>query len=42
MTATPPIRRTTGNGKTYDSVLDTVGNTPVIRINNLADRKSVV
>lgn len=36
MTATPPIRRTTGNGKTYDSVLDTVGNTPVIRINNLA------
>lgn len=33
---TPPIRRTRGNGKTFDSVLDTVGNTPVIRINNLA------
>ncbi|WP_298837911.1 PLP-dependent cysteine synthase family protein [uncultured Roseobacter sp.] len=30
------IRRTTGQGKTFDSVLDTVGNTPVIRINNLA------
>ncbi len=30
------IRRTTGQGRLYDSVLDTVGNTPVIRINNLA------
>jgi len=30
------IRQTTGRGQTYDSILDTVGNTPVIRINNLA------
>ena len=30
------IRRTQGRGQLYDSVLDTVGNTPVIRINNLA------
>lgn len=30
------IRTTNGRGKLYDSVLDTVGNTPVIRINNLA------
>jgi len=30
------IRQTTGLGRLYDSVLDTVGNTPVIRINRLA------
>jgi cysteine synthase A len=30
------IRRTAGRGKIYDSILDTVGDTPVIRINNLA------
>ena len=29
------IRRTTGRKRTYDSILDTVGDTPVIRINNL-------
>lgn len=29
------IRRTTGRGKRYDSILDTIGDTPVIRINNL-------
>ncbi|GAA6207810.1 cysteine synthase A [Cognatishimia sp. WU-CL00825] len=29
-------RTTNGNGKTYDSILDTIGNTPVIRINRLA------
>lgn len=29
------IRQTEGRGRLYDSVLDTVGNTPVIRINNL-------
>lgn len=36
MTSSPSIRRTSGHGKTYGSILDTVGNTPVIRINNLA------
>lgn len=30
------IRSTSGRGKRYDSVLDTIGNTPVIRINHLA------
>ncbi|WP_417411095.1 PLP-dependent cysteine synthase family protein [Hoeflea sp.] len=30
------IRRTNGRGRLFDSVLDTVGNTPCIRINNLA------
>jgi cysteine synthase len=30
------IRRTNGRGRLFDNVLDTVGNTPCIRINNLA------
>ena len=30
------IRMTKGQGRLYDSVLDTIGNTPCIRINNLA------
>lgn len=30
------IRSTSGRGVRYDSVLDTIGNSPVIRINNLA------
>ena len=30
------IRRTRGRGRLYDSVLDTVGDTPVIRVNNLS------
>lgn len=29
-------RTTSGHGRLYDSVVDTIGNTPVIRINNLA------
>ncbi|MBK5934553.1 cysteine synthase A [Rhodovulum imhoffii] len=29
------IRTTQGRGRLYDSVLDTIGNTPVIRVNNL-------
>jgi cysteine synthase A len=36
MTISENIRSTEGLGRTYDSVLDTVGNTPCIRINNLA------
>lgn len=35
MTATQPTRTTTGRGRLFDSVVDTVGDTPVIRINNL-------
>lgn len=34
--ASKSIRTTTGRGKLYDSVLDTIGNTPTIRVNNLA------
>ncbi len=30
------IRATKGRGMLYDSILDTVGDTPVVRINNLA------
>jgi cysteine synthase A len=30
------IRKTEGLGKLYNSVLDTIGNTPVIRLNNIA------
>lgn len=29
------IRRTSGRGTRYDSILDTIGDTPVIRVNNL-------
>ncbi|MEO9778907.1 MAG: pyridoxal-phosphate dependent enzyme [Sedimentitalea sp.] len=29
------LRTTQGNGRRYDSVLDTIGNTPTIRVNNL-------
>ena len=32
------IRQTDGRGRLYDSILDTVGNTPVIRINNIAPK----
>ncbi len=30
------IRRTRGRGRVFDNVLDTIGDTPVIRVNNLA------
>ncbi|QMU59095.1 MAG: pyridoxal-phosphate dependent enzyme [Boseongicola sp.] len=30
------IRQTNGRGRLYDSILDTVGDTPVIRVNNIA------
>ena len=33
-----PIRQTQGRGQRFDSVLDTVGNTPVIRINRIAPK----
>lgn len=32
------IRTTKGRGKLYDSILDTVGDTPIVRINNLAPK----
>ena len=35
MTTQTTIRTTNGRGRLFDSILDTVGDTPVIRINNL-------
>ena len=32
------LRTTNGRGRLYDSVLDTIGDTPVIRINHLAPK----
>ncbi|PID36701.1 MAG: cysteine synthase A [Rhodobacterales bacterium] len=36
------IRRTEGRGKLFASVLDTVGDTPVIRINNLGPKHATI
>ena len=30
------LRRTTGRGRLFDGILDTVGDTPAVRINHLA------
>ena len=38
MTARSRVRTTNGRGRLFDSVLDTVGDTPCIRINNLAPK----
>ena len=35
MSVRPEIYKTEGRGKLYDSVLETIGDTPSIRINNL-------
>lgn len=34
-----PTRTTSGRGRLYESILETVGDTPVIRVNNLAPAK---
>jgi cysteine synthase A len=34
----PPIRTTDGRGKLFESIVDTIGDTPCIRVNNLAPR----
>jgi cysteine synthase A len=36
--AAPRLRTTNGRGRLFDSVLDTIGDTPCIRVNNLAPR----
>ena len=38
MAAAPELRTTSGRGRLFDSVLDTIGDTPCIRINNLAPK----
>jgi cysteine synthase A len=41
LTKTEP-RSTTGRGRLFDSVLETIGDTPCIRINNLAVGKATI
>jgi len=36
--AAPKLRTTNGRGRLFDSVLDTIGDTPCIRVNNLAPK----
>ncbi len=36
--AAQTIRRTTGRGRLYDSILDTIGDTPVVRLNALSPK----
>lgn len=36
------IRQTDGRGQTYDSILDTVGNTPCIRINRIGPKNATI
>ena len=38
MPATPRLRTTRGRGRLFDSVLDTIGDTPCIRVNQLAPK----
>src|SRR5512142_1479600 len=38
MPASSRVRTTSGRGRLFDSVLDTVGDTPCIRVNNLAPK----
>ncbi|TIT51881.1 MAG: pyridoxal-phosphate dependent enzyme, partial [Mesorhizobium sp.] len=36
------IRTTAGRGRLFDSILDTVGDTPAVRINNLAPAHATI
>src|ERR1700760_3272851 len=38
MAAAPKLRTTNGRGRLFDSVLDTIGDTPCIRVNNLGPK----
>jgi len=38
MTAKGKVRATHGRGRTFDSILDTIGDTPCIRVNNLGPK----
>jgi cysteine synthase A len=42
MTSIKTIRTTQGRGRLFDSVLDTIGNTPCIRINNLGHEHATI
>ena len=36
------VRTTKGRGRLYDNVLDTIGDTPVIRVNNIPAHGSII
>ena len=38
---TPQAGKTAGRGRIYDSILDTIGNTPLVRIDKFAEEKGV-
>lgn len=38
----PPIRTTDGHGRLFESIVDTIGDTPCIRVNNLAPRHATI
>lgn len=42
MESTGNIRTTAGRGQLYDNVLDTIGDTPVIRINNISTHAATI
>ncbi|MFP3648466.1 pyridoxal-phosphate dependent enzyme, partial [Paraburkholderia sp. SIMBA_054] len=37
----PQAGKTAGRGRVYDSILDTIGNTPLVRIDKFAKEKGV-
>ncbi len=42
MSENPVVRHTSGRGRLYESILETVGDTPAIRINNLAAGQATI
>jgi len=42
MTSQTAIRTTNGRGRLFESILETVGDTPTIRVNNLAPRQATI
>ncbi|MGF9759395.1 pyridoxal-phosphate dependent enzyme [Microvirga sp. 0TCS3.31] len=38
----PPIRTTDGRGRLFENIVDTIGDTPCIRINNLAPKHATI
>ena len=39
---TPPIRTTDGRGRLFESIVDTIGDTPCVRVNNLAPKHATI
>ncbi len=38
----PPTRTTDGRGRLFESIVDTTGDTPCIRVNNLAPKHATI